>query len=254
MFKREKLIYTFFLSILPLTLVFGQEQASLRDRAAAYFNRYEFAHSAKIYAELIDRTDNPRYEDLLGAAECYYHMRDFVSAERYFALVVAHKDHGAPQVLSYADVLKANGKYAEAKEQFARYLAKYGPDAQVQVKLDGCDSALYWMANPTSHAIHNEQAINGSGSEFSVAILSNKAYFVGESQSSDKQEKNQYGWTGRPYLKIYSSSISESNTLGDPILVDGDFNQHRFHVGPIASPDGGKTLYITRTYAESDLP
>src|SRR5690606_5318229 len=144
--------------------------------AAQSFQRYHYAQSAELYAQLADR-DNPRLQDLEYAAESHYKMRDFAAAEIWYAQAVQHKDHLPQHVLRYADVLKANGKYAEAKSQYRAYAELSGDARAVEIRIAGCDSALLWKLNPTLHTLHNEEEVNTGGSEFSVSVIGDNVYF-----------------------------------------------------------------------------
>lgn len=253
MLNKQYFIYTVMAVILPLVGAYSQEQPSLRERADAFFQRYEYARAAEFYTRLAGRSEEPRLHDLERAAESYYHMRDFESAEIWYARVVAHRDHQPHQVLQYANLLKSNGKYPEAKSWYQQYAERTGLVEQVAVEMAGCDSALHWMASPSAHVLRNEKAVNTSGSEFSMSMLGGAAYYTGEPAGRLPVSSGTYGWTGRPYLKLHRTQIGHDLQLETPMLEEEALNDARFHVGPIASPDGGQTLYVTRTYTGSDL-
>lgn len=251
--KRRHIIYTLLALMLPFSLAFAQEQRSLRDRAAEYFQRYEYARAAEIYSQLSNR-ENPRLQDMEFAAESYFQMRNFLEAETWYSRVVQHKDHNLQHLMRYADLLKANGKYEAAKAQYHAYAERSGNARDVQVKIAGCDSALVWIANPTPHLVRNEQAVNTDKSEFAVSVIDGTAYYTGEADAGNKLGASVYGWTGRPYLKVHQSSLDQDlHTLGSPDILGAELNSPDFHVGPVATPDNGRTLYITRTYIGKEL-
>ena len=250
--KKQKILYTILALLLPFSMVLAQEQLSLRDQAAASFQRFEYARSAEIYSQLAERKD-PRLQDLERAGDSYYNMRDFTNAENWYARVIQHEDHQAIHALRYADILKANGKYESAKAQYQRYAERSGRANAVAVQIAGCDSALLWMANPTSHALANEQAVNTTGSEFAVSMIANVVHFAGEIARENKSFDAIYAWTGRPFLKLHHASIQQDGSLGTPTLVGAELNNPNYHVGPVASPDHGQTLYVTRTHVGKEV-
>src|SRR5690606_38148470 len=144
---------------------YTQEQPSLRDRAEGLYRKYEYANAAKVYLKLVD-TKRPRLADLERLATCYVRMNDYESAGNWYARVVAAEGSTAGNLLHYAELLKANGKYADAKRQWEAYAAQTGDAGSVAIQLAGCDSALVWMANPTDHRVYNEAAVNTPVSEF----------------------------------------------------------------------------------------
>src|SRR5690606_32495319 len=110
---------------------------SLRDRAEELYRRYEYANAAKLYTKLVD-TKNPRLADLERLADSYLRMNDYESAENWYARVVGQGDSPAENLLAYGDVLKANGKYAEAREQLQAYAERTGDRARVALGIAGC--------------------------------------------------------------------------------------------------------------------
>lgn len=97
-------------------LATAQEQPSLRSRADELYNRYEYANAAKLYTKLVD-TRKPRLQDLERLADSYWKMNDYESAENWYTRIVQQPNSSPENLLRYGEVLKMNGKYAEAKKQ-----------------------------------------------------------------------------------------------------------------------------------------
>src|SRR5690554_2363462 len=169
---------------------FSQEQPSLRDRADLLYRKYEYAGAVALYQRLAD-TRNPRIGDLERLAEGYRLMDDYESSENWYARAVAHQDSRPEHLLGYADVLKAQGKYAAARKQLEDYAARTGDRESVAVQLAGCDSAEAWLASPTGHQLRNERGVNTARAEFSAFPAGGRVYYAGEPASGEA-----YGWTG----------------------------------------------------------
>ena len=227
----------------------AQEQPSLRDRADELYNRYEYANAVKIYTKLVD-TRKPRLQDLERLADSYLKMNDYESAENWYARVVRHPDSAPENLLRYGEILKMNGKYAEAKKQLEAYANQTGNTAFVATQIAGCDSALHWMASPTLHKLRNEAAVNTANSEFSAFPVGDHVYYTGE--PTIKSTAETYGWTGNAFLRVYTAHLSEEGTLASPTVANSDLNTGEYHVGPVAASADGNTLYITRTYTGKD--
>ena len=234
--------------LLSSTVAVSQEQPSLRDRAEELYRRYEYANAAKLYAKLVD-TKRPRLADLERLADSYVRMNDYESAENWYARVIAHEDSPAANLLHYGDVLKANGKYAEAKAQLQRYAEQTGDTEGVALQIAGCDSALVWMASPTVHKLHNE-SINTSLSEFSAFPVGETVYYAGEPQGASRA--GTYGWTGNAFLRVYTAGRDADNILSGAALGGDGINSGEYHVGPVAADATGSTLFVTRTYVGKD--
>ncbi len=227
----------------------GQEQPSLRDRADELYRRYEYANAAEIYVKLVD-TKRPRLQDLERLADSYLKMLDYESAENWYARVVASEGSSPENRITYGEVLKANGKYAEAKKQLEEYASQTGDRDRVALQIAGCDSAVVWMANPTVHKLRNE-SINTSLSEFSVFTMDDKVYYAGEPDGF-MRGVDTYGWTGNSFLRVYTADRHSDNTLTNPVIAAESINGEKFHVGPLAADASGNTLFVTRTYVGND--
>ncbi|MBK1442704.1 OmpA family protein, partial [Parapedobacter sp. ISTM3] len=143
--------------------------------------------------------------------------------------------------------LKANGKYAEAKQQFEAYRSQKGTDDGVASLIAGCDSAITWMANPTNHLIRNQTAVNTERSEFAVHAADGRVFYAAEPDVVGNSEK--HGWTGNAFLRIFSADRSAANNaLSSPAIAADMPNDARYHIGPVTADPDGKTLYVTRTY------
>src|SRR3546814_14288026 len=70
--------------------------------------------------KLVD-TLKPRLQDLERLAYSYVQMKDYDAAENWYARVVEMEGSVADNRLLYGEVLKANGRYAEAKRQLMAY-------------------------------------------------------------------------------------------------------------------------------------
>src|SRR5690606_28569795 len=115
-------------------------------------------------------------------------------AENWYSRIVQDSDSKPENLLFYAEVLKQNSRYAEAKRALQNYAVKTGDQLSVANEIAGCDSALIWMANPTLHKISNETGVNTENSEFSAYPINGKIHYAGESELSLTDKS--YGWTG----------------------------------------------------------
>lgn len=242
-------IFPMVILLLAFSATYGQEQPGLRDRAEQAFLRYEYANAAALYVKLAD-SRKPRLADLERLAYCYMQMKDYESAENWYARVAAMDGSSPENLLRYGEVLKMNGKYAGAKEQLEAYAEKTGDRGRVSVQLAGCDSALIWMADPTVHRLRNE-GVNTSLAEFSVFPAGDKVYYAGEPDAHMRGVAT-YGWTGNPFLRVYTADRGADNGLSNAVIAATGINNGPYHTGPVASSTDGRTLYVTRTHAGKD--
>jgi outer membrane protein OmpA-like peptidoglycan-associated protein/tetratricopeptide (TPR) repeat protein len=224
----------------------AQEQVSVRDKANDFFEKLQFAKAGEIYLKLTD-TSKPRYMDMKRLAVCYMKMDRYEDAEIWFSRVVADPSSIPEDLYDYAEMMKTNANYLEAKEVFRDYMEKTGDEKRALLNIAGCDSAEVWMSNPTRHFIRNEDKINTNLSEFSVFPFGEKSIcFIGEPQPLELNKT--YGWTGKPFLRIFAAEKQSDNSLDFRELSKSMYNDAPYHVGPISTNREGNMYFITRTY------
>lgn len=230
--------------ILNFSMLQAQEQPSLRQRADGFFLRMEYAKAVQLYEKLADG-GKPKVGDVERIGTGYLYLNAYDLAENWLSRAVLMEGHGKETELLYAEALKHNGKYAEAKEVFRSYQDSYGATDQLKKELDGCDSAVVWMANPVSFDLRNEQEVNTDLAEFAAVPTSNGVIYTAESKITSAARS---GMTGQPYLKVFSASRNEA-TLSLPNVMPYAFNDAAYHVGPVAVNKNEDMLFVTRTYA-----
>lgn len=229
----------------PLCTTYAQDRPGLRQQAEILYKRYAYTNAANVYLRLVDR-QNPRLADLERLAECYWQMNQYEAAENWYARVMVHPQRRASHRLRYGEVLKANGKYVEAKQQLEVYARDTGNREQVSLAIAGCDSAAVWMAHPTGYRLRNEVKVNTGLSEFGAYPVGADVYYVGEPDSLLAGRVD--GRMDQGFLRMYTAPLEGDNQLATPVLDESGLNAASYHVGPVASTTLGDTLYVTRTH------
>ena len=140
--------------------------------------------------------------------------KDYKKAEYWYALLLKIPGSSYHNILYYAQALQHNYKYAQAKEQYRRYV-----DLNSQVSSDqrnkwfaNCDSAQRWMLMPEDICLRNESVINSEKSDWDVVPYNGGLIF-----SSDRKTISS---TGLYEYKKASGQISEfsfSTGAGDQV-------------------------------------
>lgn len=245
--KMKYIFITFTVLVGFFGIAASQEQLSHQERADKLFYEYQYANAIPIYLKLVD-SKKPELADLEHLAACYFKINDYKNAELWYAKVIEQPESAPENYLRYADVLKANSKYPEAKQAFKTYGENVGDAASTLIDIAGCDSAMLWSKEAPTYQIRNERAVNTELSEFAAFPMGDKVLYAGERDSVALRK--QYGWTGNSYLYIYAAERGEGNTLQNPTISKEIFNDQVYHVGPLISTKSGDTLYVTRTYSD----
>jgi outer membrane protein OmpA-like peptidoglycan-associated protein len=150
-----------------------------------------------------------------------------------------------PQVhYDYAAVLKANGKYDEALEQYNLYLkAKPNEENAKKVK-KFCAEIKYWQSRPKEYDVKNVENLNSPNSEFCPVVLNDKLMYVAEKPQFDFVEFEHNDYNGQPFLNMYIAEINGAKA-GKSKQFSKKVNSES-HDGPITVSSDNKTIYFTR--------
>ncbi|MBC7915005.1 MAG: OmpA family protein [Pyrinomonadaceae bacterium] len=214
-------------------------------QANQYYEKYDYKLALDIYQKIMLK--KPTLEVAQKIANCYRFINDTEGAEKGYARVLAFAGADAINYKFYADALKQNGKFEEAKKSYLLYGQKLPSKAEEANRLaNSTDVARMWTENVDGNVkITNEKALNSENSEFSLVkykndfVLTSDRWFVKD--ASEKKKAVVYGWTGNPYLKLYQ--VTKKGTSFSNILMTG-LNQE-YHTGPATFTASGDSVYFT---------
>jgi len=213
---------------------------------------YHYNQGNHFYEQMAYHEAIPEYQRALSSkeiddahvklADSYRQVNDVDKALEEYAKVVQLKDVQPRHYLEYARLLMRKGRTAEAKVWFDKYLEKMPNDTAVQELSASAASpeefkkdTLAWLLTPAK--------VNTGESNFSPVYFKDKIVFTSDRGSSSARK--QYAWTGRPFLNMFQSKVDSTGEWSAPEELTGDVNG-RYHDGPAAFTDDGKTMYFTR--------
>ncbi|WP_343701452.1 OmpA family protein [Chitinophaga sp.] len=216
-------------------------QYSLKE-ADREFEKFNFSIAAKRYEKAyVSKPSTPAVE---GMAKSYLQMRNFQLAESWYSKLVAMKDAPADSYISYAEVLKNNGKYAEARKQYQYLRDNHFPGvdvADMNRMIRSCDSAVFWMNNPSDIQVRNLSAINSEYADWGGVSFSGGLLFL-----SDRLERGfdnkKYGWTGNGYTRLYFADAGNAIKPLDTDNING-----AFHTGLVALNADASEMVLSKT-------
>jgi len=207
---------------------------------------YEFVKAIELYKDYF-KTSLAGTNEKRDMAACYMMINDTRSAEEWLSKVISDPGHTAEDILHYADVLKSNGKYAEAIVQYRNYGQKNQTASEKSdAKIHSCEQALVWINDPVYFDVFNAETFNSANSDFGL-INYDKGFLL----TSDRKLKGKtytaeeiYGWTGNPYLKLlYIKDKNSQNVVPEEMEV----LNNKYHNGPGVFDTGSSSIYFTRT-------
>lgn len=253
-----------FLSVsitISLLLLIGNSTKAqyVLNAADAQYELFNYTRAIDLYEQAYQKKQTQYAAERLY--ECYSFVNDYKQAESWSAIAAGMPEAKPENVLAYAKALQQNNKYAEAKQQFQKYgtLNKNTDQAELNRLILSCDSALYWMKNPTAVIITNAGKLNTPKSDWGLTTYDNGLTFASDRGASgthqnasgrpflkfdgaSKPDKNIYGWTGNHYLRLYTQSASADSVSVFPIQTNTDY-----HMGPATFRANGKEMFFTLT-------
>ncbi|MBS1651483.1 MAG: OmpA family protein [Bacteroidetes bacterium] len=211
------------------------------------FNKGQITAAIKKYIKATQSTNTiEKQTAYTKLAEAYQAINDYENAEITFKKALNFSNNNAPELYNnYAQVLKINGKYAEAATYFKKYLATNQNDANAKNALKYCEQIKYYSSKPIEYTIKNLQNINSAKSEFSPFVFNNKLMFVAERSEFNFVDFTVNDYNGEPYLNMYVSDLKNNDTKNTKSFST-KINT-AYHDGPACLSADGKTLYFTRT-------
>ena len=122
----QRCLYKPFAVILLFAVVSYQSafgQYALLRSADREFNAFNYVKAVELYEKAYQKKQRPETAEKLAAS--YYHIRNYREAEIWYSRAANHEKAGPDVVLRYADVLRNNAKFREARAQYARYAAQF---------------------------------------------------------------------------------------------------------------------------------
>jgi len=217
--------------------------------ADRFYEEGFFYDASHYYEEVLN--DQPENVDVkYKLAESYFYSRDFKMANKNYKLVMEQNKELYPfSHYKYALTLKLNGKYAEAKVQFAAFTKTYRAfDAplykkKVKNEIAGCDYALKAIENPLNVVVvHMGGEINAAYTEASpMPVGDDKLIYSSLRTDTMIRAEDLKGKVAR--FKLYQSTKKgETWSRGEPLPESINFPKMDVANG-VFSPDGSKFFY-----------
>lgn len=215
------------------------------EKADKLFARFEYVDAAGEYLKLAEgkKADAYVYKQL---ADSYFNVFNTAEAARWYAKAT-ETQQDAETYYRYAQMLKADGKYAESNKQMQKF-ASLAPNDQRAVAFKQDPNYLPKLKSQTKLFDEKALDINSDKSDFGAVLANdNTLYFA---SARNKARKN-YGWNEEPFLDLYKATYNADGTFAEPVPVT-EINT-KFHDGPAAVSADGNTMYFaSESFNEGD--
>jgi outer membrane protein OmpA-like peptidoglycan-associated protein len=204
----------------------------------------KYQNSIDLYKKIVDKNPNNGRANFF-IAESYRLSNRPKEAEAYYAKA-GGKDIDADSVqFYYAQALKANSKYGEARQQLEEMIKRTTNTTlkdRATSEMNGLAYLEKLNERESYYRVKNLELINTPSSEYSPVFLNNELYFT-SSRGNDKI----YEATGTPFTDIYK--VSSRGALVDVTTVAAlpqGINTSSINDGCVTFSPDGKTMVFAK--------
>lgn len=198
----------------------------------------EYYDAGEIYKKCLPRISRKTAKPLKAyvafrLGECNRILNNTNAANNY-KNAITYKYEDSIVFLRYAQVLHYQGKYEEAKKNYALYEKSHPDDYVTQKGLEACDAKASWRKNEdySQYTIRFSKEFNKkNSSSICPAFASddeNVIFFSSNRQiksTSNKKTKRNSAITGKPLFGLYMSKRNIAGKWGDVEKVEGLTNE-----------------------------
>lgn len=168
-------------AILFLIILFSNRISAQSVNATELMNKGNYAEAIVLFEKATD-INNPDYTDLTNLAYCYIMLHDFIKSESVYERIMLHPKKENIQHFYYGEVLRINGKYDKAKEQYGLYKNTFPDDFKASQRILSCDSIRIWNKSASKYSIGKINPINSVADELFPWVKDGILYFSSNSR------------------------------------------------------------------------
>ena len=179
-------------------------------------------------------------------AECFRKTNNPAQSELWYGKVLSKNYPNPLAVLYYADALKMNQKYEEAKAQYKAYKELVPSDPRGNDGIISCDLSLEWLEYPNGYVVEEMKFFDSKFSDYSPTFGSEDYREVFFTSSRDEtMGKAEHGGTGQNFSDIFVSTQDRKGKWSTPIPLEEPVNTEAEEGTPLIF-NNYKTMYFTR--------
>lgn len=179
-------------------------------------------------------------------AESYRLTNNPKQSELWYGKVIAKNYENPVAILHYAEALKMNQEYEEAKIQFQAYKDLVPDDPRATNGILSCDIAQEWIEFPNGYLVEEMRFLNSKMSDYSPFYSRDdyqQLFFTSSREETTGQAE--HGGTGQGFSDIFVSTMDRKGKWSTPLPLEEPVNTIAEEGTPVLSSDYN-TLYFTR--------
>ncbi len=244
-----------YLSFVFILLLIGgilsDADAQKRDKtfkARAAYAAGEYLVAADLLKDAYNKVNDKevKKELVFLVAECYRHTGDNRNAEMWYKKVIRAEYQNPVIYLRYADALRMDEEYEDAKEQYEKYRELVPDDPRGIEGIQSCELAATWIENPEGYTVENMKYFNSRDRDYSPCFGAEDyklIYFTSTREEATGDDI--HGATGQNFSDIFQSRMDRKGKWSIPVPLDEEINSEFEDGSPNMNSDFS-TLYFTR--------
>ncbi len=241
------------LTVIFVTVLFNVPLKSQQLKADRGFELYRFKEVIPLYKQVFEKAKEDKRSYLAQRiGDCYRLINNPDSAVLWYKESTLYPGLDPMSYFYLGEALRAQDDYKEAFDAFLRFDSLAPEDPRGSLFASYCSLILdHWNNLPSRYWVRSVDSINTEYSEFGPTLYSQGIVFASD-RSVDSIHQKTYEWTGRNYLNLFYSSVSDFDSIWDntetPKFTNNLGNQ-LYHNGP-AFFTNDSLYYVTRTDKE----
>ena len=244
----KALTYILLICVFATNATTALAQSKKTAKAYTTFEAGEYYAAIDQFKDAYQRTSDKKEKLNIAfhIAECYRKTDNAPQAALWYGKVIAKEFENPLSVLYYADALRMNQNYEEAKSQYQRYKELVPDDPRGSDGILSCDFALQWMDQPTGYQVEELKFINSKFSDYGPAYSRGDFQELYFTSSRDETTGNsEHGGTGQGFADIFFSTMDKKGKWSTPLPLAEPVNTEAEEGTPVFSSDYN-TMYFTR--------
>ncbi len=228
--------------VIPFIIACAIAACSPEKKATKAFRRGEYQNTINVL-----KSAKPKDQSRANyfVAESYRLSNRLKEAEPYYAKAGGRGIDKDSVQFYYAQSLKANSKYDEARKQLEQLISRTSNDKlkdRANIELNGLAYLEKLREKPNYYRIRNLEALNTVQSEYNPVFLNNELYFT-SSRGSGKL----YAATGTPFTNLYKVASRGANVdVATLTPLPSTINTENVNDGCIAFTPDGRTMVFAK--------
>lgn len=212
------------------------------DKANKLYANYSYVDAIATYLKVKDLDSNTTA--LLNLSNSYYFLSDYSQAlvyyKKYYSLVpLNHTQAKNKAFFNYLQCLRSNNEINAAASLYEKVTGQKYPSLE-NIKVD-----------PGTYKVE-KSLINKDFDTYGVCFFNdNEVLFSSNRTINAKNTTNKiHSWNNKPYLKLFSASLSKDGEIIDESMIKGDLLDFEFHQSNPVVSKNGKKVFFTRSIYE----